>query len=184
MEQKDSTRRQWLAHAVMADMAAALTACGGGGGGSGWGGLPTSNGGSSGGTPNTTTRGEVMDALSDKYGELLVVGGPRPPMESLHEWVSDQRRSPEPRFRLVRIHGPGFLEQRWRIAFASAAHVRHGIATGCEWQCLGVPTAQRDRNLSRWPPSLPADGEHDGVDCDTGAARRRGAVDDRNDGTQ
>jgi hypothetical protein len=86
MEQKDSTRRQWLAHAMTAGAGVALTACGGGGGGGGWGG-PSPDGS---GTLDTNARGEVMDALCDKYGELLAAGGARPPMEALRDWALQQ----------------------------------------------------------------------------------------------
>jgi hypothetical protein len=85
MEQKDSTRRQWLAHAMTAGAGIALTACGGDGGGGGWGG-PAPGGD----TLDTTARGEVMDALCDKYGELLAAGGTRPPMEALRDWALQQ----------------------------------------------------------------------------------------------
>ncbi|MGJ7609257.1 hypothetical protein ACSFA7_33335 [Variovorax sp. LT1R20] len=95
MEQKDSTRRQWLANAMTVGMGAALTACGGGGGGAGWGGGPLPGNGGGGGSGNgatldLNTRGELMDALSDKYGEFLAAGGPRKPMESLLEWALQQ----------------------------------------------------------------------------------------------
>lgn len=94
MEQKDSTRRQWLANAMTVGIGAALTACGGGGGGgAGWNGLPPGGGEpppGGGGTLDFATRAALMDALCDRYGELLASGGAGNPMQSLRDWALQQ----------------------------------------------------------------------------------------------
>ncbi len=94
MDQKDSTRRQWLAHAATLGAGAARAACGGGGGGGGgigWGvpPAPAPAPPPPGGRLSVEQRSEATWRIAEKYDELLKAGTAAP-FEALRDWVQTQ----------------------------------------------------------------------------------------------